>query len=219
MSTNPFAAAASKASKPATKGGKKKNDNIVQVEDQEVADAIDEFVEANSRKKQAEADQEVAKSVAVPYCRSEFLKQFAEQGRKPDNSPKFRTPEGNTVTFVTQDRGERYNVSDEQMETLQALLGEEKIEQIIIRDMTFKFNNDILNKDGVMDALGAKIGELVADGVITENEAGALLQADPRTTVRKGALDDLARLCDNDPDQMESVMAALGSHVSNYIKA
>jgi len=217
MSTNPFAAAVAKSSTPKPTNGKKVQ-NIVQVEDEEVATAIDEFVEASDREKQAKADKEIAKGVAAPFCRGEFVRQFAEAGRKP-NTIKFRTPTGNTVTLVIQDRGERYNVSDEQYETIKAIIGEEGLKQILLSDMTFSFNNDILNKDGVMDALGAKIGELVQDGVITETEAGSLLEATPRTTIRKGTLDDLSKLCNGDPDQMEALLDALGSHCSSYIKS
>jgi hypothetical protein len=214
---NPFAAAAAKSAKPAAPNGKKKNDYIL-VEDAEVATAIDDFVAAHESEKQAKADKEVAAGVAEPHCRTEFLRMFAEAGRQPESSPKFRTPAGNTVTFVVQDRGERYEVSEEQLQTLSTLLGEEKTEQVLLRGTTFSFNNDILNKPGVMEALGAKIGSLVSEGVLTEHEATALLEAKPRTTIRKGTLADLAKLCGNNPDQMEAVLSALGSHCSSYIK-
>ena len=215
---NPFAAAAAGASAPKPPAGKKTADFVL-VKDPEVAAAIDSFCEADAKAKQFESDKDVAKGVAVPFCRTEFLKRFAEAGRQPENSIKFRTEASNSVTFVVQDRGEKYEVSAEQLETLRAILGDEKVEKVLLRDMTFSFDNSILNRPGVMEALGAKIGELVTDGVLSEAESAALLVANSRTTVRKGTLGDLARLCENNPDTMESLLAALGSHATAYIKS
>ncbi len=215
---NPFEAAAAKASKPGSKK-KKKNDNIMVVRDSDVVEAINRFVQAHAAMKQAESEKEVASAEVTPYCRAEWLRQCAELGRPPESSPKFSTPDGSTVTFIAQDRGGRYEVSQEQMDTFIALLGEKKAKQIVEQQTIFKFNSDVLAKDGVMAALGAKISELVEEGVLTSEEAGELLEAEAKSTVRKGTLADLAKLCDSDPDQMDAVLGALGSHASNYIKA
>lgn len=214
---NPFAAAAAKAGSAPAKASTKKEKNIFIVEDPEVAKAIDDFCEAADKVKSFEADKEVAKGSAEPFCRTEFIKQFASDGRQPETI-KFRTPKGNTVTFVVQDRGERYEVSEEQMSTIKALIGEEKTEALLLRDMTFSFDNNILNKEGVMDKLGEKIAQLVAEKVLTEDEAAALLVAKSRTTVKKGTVEDLARICGSDCDTMEALLSALGSHASSYIK-
>jgi len=213
---NAFTAAAAKA--PAGAASKsKKSQNIVEVRDDEVGAAIDELVAAHGRIKAAETDKSIASSTALPHCLEKFLADFAAAQRKP-STMKFRSEKGNTVTLVVQDRGERYDVSEEQHATILAILGKKKTEDIILRDMTFSFNNAILNKPGVMDALGEKIGELVASGILTGDEAGSLLEANHRMTVRKGVVDDLGKLCDNDPDQMKTLLEALGSHSSAYVK-
>jgi hypothetical protein len=218
MSPNPFAAAAAKAA-AAPQGPKgKKESNIVIVTEPDVATAMDEFVEADGREKQAKADKEVAKSVASPFCIQEFIKQFSAAGRKPETL-KFRTQEGNGVTLVVQDRGERYKVSPEQHETLRALLGDEAVENIVVETTTFSFNNEVLAKPGVMDAFAATVTKLVEAGVLTSSEAENVLTAEQLITIRKGALDDLARLCDKDSEKMATVLDALGSHCSAYIKA
>jgi len=179
---NPFAAAAANAG-AAPKTAAKKSDGLnylvgtvvdgkIAGDDEEVALAIDEFVAADGREKTAKAEKGIAKSTALPHCLEAFLDVFSKDGRQPDKSIKFRTPEikdedgkvvkkSCQVTLVVQDRGEQYVVSDEQMQTLTALVGEETTAEIVKHDMTFSFNNDILNEDGVMPALGAKIQSLV----------------------------------------------------------
>ena len=284
---NAFTAAAASAG-TAPKTSAKKSDGLVVVVGEvvdgqlagdlvEVAEAIDEFVAADGREKVAKAEKGMAKSTALPHCLTEFLETFAKAGRAPEKSIKFRTPEikdedgkvikkASQVTLVIQDRGEQYVVSDEQMETLIALVGEETTDKIVKHDMTFKFNNEILNKDGIMLALGAKIQSLVTgdlaaqalkellaacktlpaalktemsaalkkanefmaaakeaeqsfESLLTAEESAALLIATPRTTVRKGVVADLARLCKNDPELMWNLLEAMGSHSTQYVKA
>lgn len=214
---NPFGAAAAKAAS-APKAKAKKTEDIFTVTDPNIVKAIEAFVKASAEVKKYESDKEVCKGQAEPFCRGEFIKTFAEEGRQPETI-KFRTPGGSQVTFVVQDRGEKYTVSDEQLSTITAIIGEEKAGKVVLRDLTFEFNNEVLNKDGVMDALGKKIEEMVKAKVLTPKEAEDLLVAKPRTTVKKGTLEDLARLCDNDVDKMEGLMAALGSHVVSYMKS
>ena len=285
---NAFATAAANAgTAPKTTG--KKSDGLVVVvgevidgklggADQEVAEAIDEFVSADGREKTAKAEKGMAKSTALPHCLTNFLETFAKAGRCPEKSIKFRTPEikdgegkvikkASQVTLVIQDRGEQYVVSDEQMQTLIALVGEETTDEIVKHDMTFEFNNDVLNKDGIMPALGAKIQSLVTgdlaakalkdllaactigldaaqktemsaalkqanevmaaakeaeqsfEPLLTAEQSAALLIATPRTTVRKGVVADLARLCKNDPELMRNLLEAMKSHSTQYIKA
>jgi hypothetical protein len=235
MPANAFAAAAAKASSPAA-SGKKKDQNIVLLDAEENPDvivAIDDFVEADAREKQAKSDKELHKGIAKPHCLETFLAAFAAKGKQPSTT-KFRTPTvidpedpegkkvlsgGNTVTFVVQDRGELYKASPEQVETLTALLGEDKTAEIITEVTTFAFDPDILEKPGVMDKLGHAISELVTSGTISEADGGNLLVANSRTSVRKGVVEDLAQLCDKDADLMGQVLAALGSHSTQFIKA
>jgi len=217
---NAFAQAAANAAAPAPTG-KKKDQNIVILDAEDHPDvitAIDEFIEADGREKQAKSDKEVSKGVAVPHCLQTFLEQYAAKGKQPPTT-KFRTPGGNQVTFVIQDRGEIYAAKPEQVETITAIVGEAKAATIILTDTKFSFNNAILNKPGVMDKLGHAIAELVTSGTITEADGDNILVAEARTTVRKGVVEELATICENDQGMMEQLLAALGSHSTQYIKA
>ena len=224
---NPFAAAAARAAAVPKATGKKK-DNIVIVEDLEVCAAIHEFLEADAKVKEAEADKKVAGGTAKPSCLSTYLEEFARDGSQPETM-KFRTkevkvdgkvvvPAGEQITLILQDRGEQYKVSDEQASNLRTLLGA-RAEEVILTDTDFGFDNNILNKPGVMDAIGMAISGMVEKKLLSEAEAGQLIQAENRTTVRKGTLANLATLCGKKKDLMEQVLAALGSHCSSYLKS
>lgn len=214
---NAFSKAAKKASSNGVSNGKKEKP-IIRVDDEEVSGAINDFVDAHERLKTAEADKGMASGVILPHCEDVFFSKFAEDERKPDTM-RFRSLEDKSVTLVAQDRGERYDVSEEQKSTLRTLLGKKTLKDVIFETTIFSFNTDILEKDGVMDVLGKAVEDLVKSGTLTQDEADSLLVAECKTRVRKGVLESLGRLCGNDPDLMKQVKDALGSHMSIYIKA
>jgi hypothetical protein len=217
---NPFDKAAKKAQANGNGGSKpKKEQNIIEVKDETISTAIDEFIEADDREKLAKADKDVAKAQVLPTCLEDYFQKFAQDKRKP-STMKFRSQTGKTVSLVIQDRGERNKVSEEQEQTLVSILGKKKAESLILRDMLYSFNNEILNRPGVMEAIGQCLDQLVKDGTLTQDEQDQLIEADSRVTIRKGVVDDLADLC-KDANAMEQLHDALNSpcHMSSYIKA
>jgi len=215
---NAFQKAAAKAKSEDANGATKtkKVKNITEVTDPEIATAIKEFVDADKREKLAKSDKEMAKGQVLPYCTDEWIEKFAGDGKQPETM-KFRAEEA-TVSFIVSDKGEAYKLSDEQKETLTQLLGEDKVEGLVREVMDFKFNSSILEKEGVMDAVGEALDGLVKQGKMSQADCDALIEAVPKTTVRKGIPEDLAKLCDNDPVLMAQVSEALGSHMVTYVR-
>ena len=216
---NPFAAAQTTTPKETKKKGK---GEIIEVTDDLISESIDEFVEASKKEKEAKADKKVASGVVLPTALEKFIGQFCTEGRQPETM-KFRSKEGNQITLVVQDRGELYGVSDEQYDTLVSVIGENSTNKIVLETTVFKFNPQIVAKEGVMDVLGPAIGEalqkLVNDGAITDEEAGGLLTADSLRTIRKGTVADLSKVAGGDEDTMSNLIDALGSHVTTYVKS
>lgn len=213
---NLFAKAKAAAEQPETKKGKK--ENIVTVEDVEVGKAIVEFCKAAADVKQAEADKKLASGIAEPHCLKLYIQAFAATGRKPETT-KYRDPEsGKQVTLILQDRSGTAQTSTEQIETLKTLLGEKKAASLLQEDTVFSFNNSLLEKDGVADAIQAAVDKMVKDKILTSAERDQIIKATPRTIIRKGVLEDLADIANKDPDTMEAVIEALGSNTTHYIK-
>lgn len=220
---NPFAKAKSKASDEPKATTKKKDQNIVVLPEGEASEALKDLKKAKATEKQAKADATIAINVAQPVAMEKFWAAFAAADEKPETM-KFQSHDKKAlVTFVVQDRGGVKDVSDEQRETLEAVLGVEKTESILEETETYSFDSEIMNVEGVMDVLGPAVGKatekLVKDGVLTEEQAAGLLQYSQRTVVKKGTLNKLSKLCDGDPQTMEQAAQALGSNVTAYLKA
>jgi hypothetical protein len=213
-----FATAAANAgtgSKPKTKI----DGNVVTPEDPEVRDAIDDFVEAKREESEAKSRKEAAKGVVTIFSKDVYFTRFAEGGSKPEKSLTFK---GNkeSVKLVVQDKGEdeRYFISDEQLDILRMLLGDETLEEVLMEYTKYSFDPNVLAKDEVMPRLGTCIQGMVADGVLTAEEAGTLLSAKRVRTVKKGTIAKLSKACDGDPEKMGQVFSALGSTASAYIR-
>lgn len=212
---NAFAKAAAKAAVPQPKG--KEDATIFTPTDDTILTSVDEFIDAKERAKKAESDQLVAQNEVMPWARKEYYKLFSKKGVTPEKMS-ILGKSGKMVKLIFQDRSGKYDISPETLETLKTLLGVEKAEALVEETTDYSFDNAILYKDGVMDALGEAINGLVEKGLITAAESENILKAKPRRVVKKGVLDRLPDLCDNDSEQMQSVAEALGSNIVNYIQ-
>lgn len=204
-----------KAASTATVAPKKGDGEIIIPSDPAIRKAIDDFVIAKEAIKTGESDKQVAGGVALPWIKREYLKVFATNGFKPD---KFKVKgDQEEVLLLSQERSQ-YNITDEQLETLKAILGEKKAEQILVESTDFAFDSTILNKEGVIDILSAAIDRAVTEGKLTNEEGDKLLVSKPRRTIKVGTVDRLPIICDNDVDVMEQVADALGSTLTMYLR-
>jgi len=210
---DPFAAA--QKTEQSTNGKNKTDKPVIDVDDTQVGQAIDQFISACSKLKVAEAEKKAAESIVRPSLRRKFLEIFAAATIRP-RALKFRNPaSGATVTLVAQDRGSKLN--DEQIAHLKSILGD-RVEEVVEHQRRFIFNNEVLSKPGVRDAVAEAIGELVKKGRLSAEDASNLLTVEETTVLRKGTLDKLAKLCESDPDRMEAVMDSVGSGLTTYVK-
>lgn len=210
---NRFAKAAAKAE--VAPKGKKDEALILTPPDDQIREAIDAYVAAKDKMKEAEGEKQVANDTCLPWIKGEWLKTYATNGRPPEKIKVKGMKE--TVNLITQDRGGRYNVSDEQLETLKTILGPEKAEGIISEFTEFSIDSDLLNRPGVADVLSGAIDKLVSTKVLTQEEADKLLVAKARRVIKSGTYDSMAALCNNNPDMMTLLTEALGSNVVVYI--
>jgi hypothetical protein len=219
MAGNAFQRAAAKAAPIASP--KKNEREVIVVDDPAIADAIDGFVRSKGQMKDAEGEMKAASATALPWVKAHFIGVYAQTGKVPETM-NFRGKD-EQVQFIVQDRsGGSYQVSDEMMESLRGVIGK-KADDIVTEYQDFAFNTEILNIPGVMDVLGKAIDDLAKprggkDPVLTEAQRDALLTPRRHRVIRKDILSDVSSLCQGDKDQMEMLVAALGSNVTMYIK-
>ena len=107
-------------------------------------------------------------------------KNFVRAEKSPEAPMQLVNPDsGQSVNFVFQDRSGQYGLSEQQEADLVELLGKDKVEELVYEESRFAFSRVILGVPGVMDCLGKHLeacrGELLASGVLTEDQADELL--------------------------------------------
>jgi len=214
-------AAAAKKSVKAESGSKKKQTVWGVTDSSKISAAVHELNVLAAQRKAIEAKQDVYKTQVLAFAKDRFYEDYAGNGMFPETPMRVQNHDGEAVTFVVQERNQ-YGVKDESVDALTQILGEDAVKELLWEETVFGFNRDVLALDGVMDILGkhieSAIGELVESGVLDEEKAGVLLDAEVKRSFRPGVLQRLALIAGRNSSKMRAVCDAMGSSVVQYVK-
>jgi hypothetical protein len=142
---------------------------------------------------------------------------------------------GQSVTFVVQERTGS-GLSDDQVESLETLLGKDAVAKVVYDETTFKFNPLVLSQpvsngevdeesgevktisDAINEALTSVVEDLAARGLMSEAQVESLLQVDVKRALRPGTVDQAAVICGQDTTKVEKFLDVLGSSCTRYVK-
>ena len=198
-------------------GGKKDD-----ARQEKLHNAVHQLVTLAGEAKTIDAKMKVHKATVYDYANDMFFRSYADGECFPETPMQVQNGDGEKVTFVVQDRAGQYPVKDEQVEQLIAILGEDAAKALMFEETKIGFNRDILALPGVTEAvekaLERAIGKLVADEVLTAEQAEALIQADMKRSFKSDIPQRLVQICGTDTTKMAAVMDALGSTCVRYVK-
>lgn len=222
MSVFAKAAAKKKEVKKSTKAAKKETVwSVGDPDGDKVAKSVHELSELNAQKKAIDAKMKVHKTVVLSHSQETFYQQYADSGVFPETPMKVQNRDGETVTFVVQERNQ-YGVKDESLAALTQLLGEDGAAELVYEETIFGFSRDLLAKEGVMEILGKHIenalAELTETKTLDDEQAEALLDADIKRSYRPGVLQRLALIAGKNAGKMRQVCEAIGSSCVQYVK-
>lgn len=187
-----------------------------------VGKSIKELVKIDAEMKALEAKAGIHKQVVQKFAHDRFVDDFASAGVLPDTPMRVVNSDGDTVTYVVQDRSGQYQVKDTQIEDLKNILGADVVPSLIYTETTFSFNRDVMAIPGVSEvvekALEAAIKKLVKDEIISENVAENLLSVSEKTAFKSGILSRASSLTGNDVIRLDAMLDALGSSCCRYVK-
>ena len=163
----------------------------------------------------------VAKGILAAYAEDRYVDDYARLGIGPETPMTLSNSEGESVTYVVQDRSTNTAVSDEQAEQLKELLGEDAAAEVIIEKQVFSFDPNVLTPEllgPVGAALGEAITKLVSDGTLTAEQAGKLLKCEPERRFSPGIVDRLAIHAGRDRNRIQAMLHIMGASCTRYIK-
>lgn len=184
--------------------------------------SVKELVRISGEMKALEAKKSLHSQVVSKHANASFIRDFAEAGVMPETPMKVVNADGDSVTFVVQDRGSQYALKDEQVEALEAVLGEDVVAGLVYDETTIQFNRSVMAVPGVSEALEAAlekaISGLVKKGVLDADAADELVEAKVKRALKPGTLDRAASLVGNDQTRLAAFIDAMGSGCTKYIK-
>lgn len=219
-----FAKAANAVKK--TEAKKPKVQTLWRVDDGErgarVAAAIATLHELNGQAKAIDAKMNLAKTIVKSHAEAQFVDALATQGVFPETPMTVQNKEGQSVTFVVQDRSSQSKVTQDQRDQLVKVLGEGGAAACLYEETTFGFDRALLAKPGVLEMLeqhlGAAFEAMQESGVLDAEEASALLTADVRLAFKPGTVDKLPLICGQNAARIEQVLAIMNSACVRYIR-
>ena len=223
-----FAKAAEK-SKSEKKDTKKKSTiwNVGNPESSPVAKSLNELTQLQADLKAVEGKMTIHKSVVKNAAEENFIADFAGLGVMPESPMKVVNSEGNTATYVVQDRSGQYEIKEPQVHALTQLLGQDAVEELMYEETTIAFDRTVMAIPGVAEviekALERAIRSLTAskDGkkpIINEETAERLLDVKTKVALKPGTIERAASIVGKNQAKLEQFLEAAGSSCVRYVK-
>lgn len=191
-------------------------------EDKKISDSIKELVKINAESKALDAKKMVHVTAVSKYAERNFISDFCDAGVMPDTPMKVVNADGDSVTYVVQDRSGQYDLKEEQIMALNAILGEETTQSLLYTEHKFSFNRVVMAIPGVAEvvekALDNALKKLVRDEVIDAETADTLVEASEKTAFKPKMLDRAALLVGGDKTRLKMLLDAMASSCCRYIK-
>lgn len=175
-------------------------------------DAITTMFEQDLIKKTAEGKLNTAKGTVMPVAIDLLVEEWAKGGVLPGTPIKIQNDKGEAVTFVLQDKSKQYSLSDEQIEQLEEILGEDAA-QLVVEKTEYTLDEGVLAEEGVGEKLSAAIQD-----ALDEDQAERLLKANTVKRLHPTAVARLAEISRKDPVRMKMLLEAFGSSAVKYLK-
>lgn len=189
-----------------------------------VAKSVKELVRLSAEQKALDAKMDLHKTVVKKYAHESFIQDFTSTGVLPETPMCVQTSDGEKVTYVVQDRSSQYKVSDDQLDALKQLVGDDAADELLYEEVKFSFSRDIMSLPGVTEAIDEALTAVVEKltkgkkPVLNEEQADRLIEVDKRKTFLPGTLDRVPQLVGRDTQRVRQFVEIMGSCCTRYVK-
>jgi hypothetical protein len=189
-------------------------------------EAIHTVIEAKVEEKTATNKANVAKGALNPYVNSVYVAKWAALGIQPPTPIGVTNHTGETLTFVIMDKTSQNTLNGDQVELLQALLGEDACASLVETVETYSLDSETMREQSndddltVQDVVFDVISEAIMnDPRLTDEQKGSLISQSEITRVKPGNLARLAEFAGSDAAKIASILEVIGSGCPRYLKS
>jgi len=198
----------------AVKAGAKKGTSWM-LSDQAHIDAVNEIVKLDREVDALNAKINVRKNLLKNVAQEKWLSDYVRESGSPESPLKLMTPDGESLTYVVQDRSGQVKVSDDLREQLIGEIGADAVDRLLYEETVFSFNRVALMNPEVEKAVSKALEALVEQVAAIDPEV-ALLDVEQKVTYKK--LDNLTEICGHDKGAIARFVDLIGSALVRYLK-
>ena len=203
------------------KDGKLEGESLV------LNNAVHNLIEASKEEKNAKAKVSVAKGQLNGWVETVYCMEWAKLGIQPPTPITLVNHNGETNTFVIQDKTQQYTLKDDQVEILTALLGPEGVTKLVENVDVYSFNSRTMAEPAanaedstVQDVIFELVSTAVEnDDRLSEEQKNALIEVTSTNRVKPSHLSRLAEIGGCDAGKLQELLGAIGSGSPHYVKA
>lgn len=192
-------------------------------ESEAVAKAVKTLVQLSADEKAMKAKKNLAMTVVAKMAKENHVRDFCDLGVSPDTPMKVQNSDGDSVSFIVQDRSGQYAAKPDQIAVMVQLLGEDAAADLTYTDVSLGLNGAILSIPGVSAAIEKSLEEaithLVAEDMLTGDQADELITAKSKTAFKPGTVERAAMLCGRDTVKMGAFFDAMSTSCTRFIKS
>jgi hypothetical protein len=187
--------------------------------------AVTEALEASQEEKTAKNKGNLAKGKLAKYAQGELVKTIAKLGVMPPTPVEVVNHNGESVTYVVQNKAGQNPISGEQIELLQQEFGAELCALMTEQRETYAFNPETMaeatpdGKNTVQDVVFEIVSAaLVECKRLSDEQKANIIAATTKSFLRETTLPRVAELCGADANRIDKFFEFAGSTVVRYVK-
>lgn len=216
------------ADKPQPPAGKSKRPDIVwTVDDEEIEGAIVGYRDFCEQIKALEIMRDHQKAIIKPIADAFYVEMLADLGEIPDGTMRLATVAGDSVTYVVQDRTDKHEVKEEDVEALDGLIDPGDVVGLYWVRREFAFDRDVMLERArhgtVQDVVDAALTEVFdrfkRNGLISASQRQRLIVCRATRSFRPGLVANLAKLCKRSSTLLGRLLDAVGGASVRFVKA
>jgi len=188
--------------------------------------AVTEVLEASAEEKAAKNKGNLAKGRLSKYAQSRLVEMTAKLGVLPPTPVNVVNHNGESVTYVVQNKANQNALSPEQVELFKSEFGAELGESLVVRRDVYSLNSEVMNDVGtdgktpVVEVVAEIVSNAVAnDKRLTDEQKQNLILVASKTFLKASAPERVAELVGTDAARIDKFFECAGSAVVRYIKS
>lgn len=185
--------------------------------------SVTELVRLNGELEARKTQMGAHKNRLLSFANSLYVKWFVNRGASPETPMKVVADSGTSVTYVVQNKCASSKVGDEQYNQLIDVVGGEVAARMVEDVTVIKLNDELLENPAIFkivnDALERAVKKMVDGGLVSQEVAETIVQAESLRRFKPSTLDLLLEYSGRDISRAEDLLDVMGSAVVRYVKA